>query len=319
MKLKSLISPLSVTCTALLLTGASSCSNSTNVDAQKIATGQAFVATSEPSSQLFASAQRFEKQGELKKALKTYKKVADKYPLSEQAPQARYQQASILYAKGALIDSFDIYQKFIENNKSSPLYSSAVQKQSEVAFAAASGDIKHNFAGLKSKLTGATIVKMLTTVRDNAPFSEHAIKSQYLIGSVWEDRENVDKAISGYQELQTRYPNSNLTPEALYKTGTILVAKSNKSNRNKATLDNAKNIFLDLQQQYPNHPRAKDAKTQLAKLSSNDVQSSFDIAEFYLQKEQKASAAFYFREVMRLSPSGALHEKAKARLTEIGQ
>jgi len=318
MKLKSIISPLSVTCSALFLAGFSSCSH-TNADAPKIATGEAFATSSQPSSQLFAIAQNYEKQGDLKKALKTYQKVADQYPLSESAPLARYQEASILHANGGLIDSFDTYQKFIDNNKSSPLYSSAIQKQSEVAFAAATGDIKHNFMGLKSKLTGATVVKMLNTVRDNAPFSEHAMKAQYLIGSVWEDREDDDRAIAGYQEVQKRYPNSNLTPEALYKTGTILISKSNKNNRNKANLDNARNIFLDLQQQYPKHKRAKDAKAQLAKLGSSEVQRSFDIAEFYLQKEQKASAAFYYQEVIRLSPSGALHDKAKAQLATIGQ
>jgi len=316
MNLKSLISPLSVTCSALLVVGTSSCGNS-KVD--PVAAANPALASSSTSGQLFATAKNLEAQGETKKALKTYKRIADKHPLSEQAAEARYRQASILYANGQLIDSFDTYQKFIEINKSSSLYGSAIDKQADVAFSAASGDIKHNFMGLKSRLTGGTVVKMLTTVRDNAPFSKHAMKAQFMIGSVWESREEVNQAIDGYQEVQKRYPNSSFTPEALYKTGTILVAQSNKSNRNKANLDNAKNVFLDLEQQFPNHPRAKDAKVQLAKLNSNNVQSSFDIAEFYLQKEQNASAAFYYREVMRTSPSGPLHDKAKARLAEIGQ
>lgn len=318
MKLKSLISPLSVTCSALLIAGTSSCIKAP-LDEPLIATGKVRDANSQPAAQLFNVAKSYETQGDIKKALKTYQKVADQYPLSEQAPVARYQEASILHANGQLIDSFKTYQKFIDSNKSSPLYSSAIQKQSEVAFATANGDIQHNFMGLKSKFTGATVVKMLTQVRDNAPYSQNAMKAQYLIGSVWEDREEVDRAIEGYQEVQKRYPNSNLTPEALYKTGTILVAQSNENNRNKANLDNAKNVFLDLIQQFPKHPRAKDAKAQLAKLRSNDVQRSFNIAEFYLAKEQKASAAFYYREVMTLSPSGSLHEKAKKRLAEIGQ
>lgn len=318
MNLKSSICHLSITCSAIAITATSSC-NTSNVNTPLTANGTAQGANSASANQLLSQAKQLSSQGKTKQALKSYQKLANLYPLSENAAEARFQEASILYSSGEVLQSFNTYQDFIDKYTSSSLYSSAIQKQSEVAFGAASGEVKHNFMGLKSKLTGQTIVKMLTQVRDNAPFSENAIKAQYLIGAVWEDRGNVDRAILAYKEVQKRYPNSSLTPEALYKNGTILVAQSNKNNRNKANLDNARNTFQDLVQQFPKHKRARDAKAQLAKLSSTDLQRSYDIAEYYRAKEQNASAAFYYREVMRLSPSGALHEKSKHALAEIGQ
>ncbi|MGJ8655052.1 MAG: tetratricopeptide repeat protein [Akkermansiaceae bacterium] len=317
MKLKNAISLLPVSLSALLVTLSTSCS--TDVDQPLSATGQVQGLNSQTAASFYAEAKSLQAAGKNNAAIKAYQTVADKYPLSAQAPEARYQEASILYAQGELLDSFDAYQKFIDKYNSSHLYSSAIQKQSEVALAAAKGEITHNFAGLKSKLAGKNVEEMLTKVRENAPYSTQAPKAQFAIGTVWQDRGDTDKAIAGYRGVQERYPNSSLTPEALYRTGSILMSQASKGNRNKASLDSARNVFLDLQQQYPSHPRAKDAKAKLAELSKSDVQRSFDIAEFYQDKGQSASAAFYYREVIRMSSAGSLREKAQQRLVEIGQ
>ncbi len=289
------------------------------MDQPLAATGKVQGMNSQTAAHYFADAKANAAAGNTNAAIRSYQTVADKYPLSAQAPEARFQEANLLYSKGELLNSFDAYQKFIDKYNSSNLYSAAVKKQSEVALSAANGDIKHNFAGLKSKLAGRTVEKMLTKVRDNAPYSKQAPKAQFAIGKIWQDRGEPEKAIVGYRGVQERYPNDALTPEALYRTGSILMNQAVKGNRNKASLDTAKNVFLDLQQQYPSHPRAKDAKIKLAELSKSNVQRSFDIAEFYQKKGQNASAVFYYREVLKLSPSGSLREKAQQRLTEIGQ
>ncbi len=317
MKLKTAISLLSISLSAVFVSLSSSCSK--NVDQPLAATGMVQGLNSQTAATIFAKAKDHQASGQTKAAIKAYQTVADKYPLSSQAPEARYQEGSLLYAKGELLESFDAYQKFIENYNSSSLYSAAIQKQSEVALAAAKGDIKYNFVGLKSKLAGRSVEIMLTKVRDNAPYSKQAPKAQFAIGTVWQDRGNTEKAIAGYRGVQERYPNSSLTPEALYRSGSILMKQAAKGNRNKASLDSARNVFLDLQQQYPSHPRAKDAKVKLLELSKSDVQRSFDIAEFYQKKQQNASAAFYYREVIRMSSAGSLREKAQSRLSEIGQ
>jgi len=317
MKSKNAISLLPLSFSALLVVLSSSCSQPINQPLS--ANGQVQGLESNPASSSFSQAKSLQAAGKNKAALRAYENVANKYPLSAQAPEARYQEASILYSQGKLIDSFDAYQKFIEKYNSSSLYSLAIQKQSEVALSAANGDIKHNFAGLKSKLAGNSVEAMLTKVRDNAPFSTQGPKAQFAIGKLWQDRGESARALKGYKGVQERYPNHSLTPEALYRTGTILMAEADKGNRNKAGLDRAKNVFLDLVQQYPSHPRAKDAKVKIAKLSKSDVQRSFEIAEFYQKKGQNASAAFYYREVIRTSSNESLRQKAQQRLTEIGQ
>lgn len=317
MKMKHTLSLITLSLSAILACLSSSCTTST--DTPLSATGLAQGLKSQTATSAFAHAKQLQTAGKTNAAIKKYQLIANKYPLSAEAPQARYQEASILYATGELLDSFDAFQKLIEKYNSSPLYGTALQKQSEVALAAANGDIKHNFAGIKSQLAGNNVQQMLTKVRDNAPFSKQAPKAQFAIGSLWHKRGEYNKAIAGYKGVQEKYPNNSLTPEALYRTGNIILNQSKKGNRNKASLDSAKNIFLDLQQQYPNHPRAKDAKAQLAALNKSNIQRNFEIAEFYDKKGQTASAIFYYREVLRTTPSGPIRQKAQQRLAQIGQ
>ncbi len=294
-----------------------SCNNT--IDQPRLADGALNNVGSSTANNYFAQAQRQEAAGKTSKAIKSYRYLADHFPIAPQAAQARYQQATLLYGQGELIKSFDAYQSFIEKYNSSNLYSQALARQQEVATAAAGGKIKNNFLGLKSNIAGATAAKMLTQVKNNAPYATSAPQAQFSIGELWQKRRNNLKAINAYKQVQKDYPNSKLTPEALYRVGTLLMNESATGNRNKASLDQARNVFLDLRQQYPSHPRAKDAKQKLSQLASSNVQRSYEIAEFYRKKGQAAAATIYYKEVIKLSPSGSLHNLAKQRLASLGQ
>lgn len=294
-----------------------SCGN--NTDAPRLANGGLSDIGTATANNYFAQAQAQEAAGKTSAAIKSYKEIADKYPLAPQASKARYQEATLLYRQGELIKSFDAYQSFIEKYNSSSLYSTALARQQEVAIAAAGGKIKTSFLGLKSKIGGDTAAKMLTKVISNAPYAKTAPQAQFSIGELWQDRNQNLKAITAYKQVQRDYPSSSLTPEALYRVGNLLMNESKDGNRNKASLDQARSVLLDLRQQYPNHPRAKDAQVKLQQLASANVQRSYDIAEFYRKKGENNAAIIYFKEVIKLSPSGSLHNLAKQRLASLGQ
>jgi outer membrane assembly lipoprotein YfiO len=266
---------------------------------------------------LFASAQAADSAGNNKKALKLYSQLTKKYPFSEVAPQARFRQSALLDQQGDQMDAFDSYQVFITRYHASNLYSQALERQAAVAHAAADGHIKTNFLGIKSRISTTESAEMLGKVRDNAPHAASAPKAQFAIGQVFEGREKVPEAIAAYRKAAADYPNTSYAPESLFRIGTILLGQSKDGNHNPANLDRARHAFEDLLQSYPNSKRAPDARAQLKSIGSQDIQRSFDIAEFYYKKEQFPSAAFYYNEVLRTTKSGPLREKSQARLASI--
>ncbi|NWK56849.1 tetratricopeptide repeat protein [Verrucomicrobiaceae bacterium N1E253] len=290
-----------------------SCGNSDKIPLRgQTATGEVANATA-----LLNEGRAYQSSGKNSKALSTYKEVSKSYPNSTAAPEALYARANMLDQQGELIKAFDAYQELIVNYQASSRYASALRRQEHVAHAAANGVIKNSFLGMKTKIAPSRVETMLGQVRDNAPQASSAPKAQFAIGQVWQQSGNAEKAIAAFRRISADYPESSQAPEALYQIGETLILKTKKGNKNKANFDNATSIYNELIQRYPNHKRAADARKRIKGLGGQEIQRSYNIAEFYRKKGEKTSAIFYYKEVLRKSKSGPLRDQASQRIAEL--
>lgn len=310
---------LSLASVVVISTSFVSCATKSDNNLQ-LATGSVAAEQSTVASKLYSQAASQEKAGKISKAAKAYSKVAEFYPLSEYGSKANLKAAELLFDSGKLIPSFDSYQQFITRYHGTSQYNKALKQQEAVAHAAASGQIKNNFIGLKSKIPRSKTETMLTQVRDNAPFAKSAPKAQFTIGHMWETKGNLRKAIAAYEEVQVRYPKSKYAPQALYKVGSLILKQADKGNRNQGNLDTAKARFNDIVSLYPRTKEASQAKKQIQKIKQSDITRSFENAEFYANKGQHTAAIFYYNEVIRKSKKGSdLHNLAKQRISHLSQ
>lgn len=267
----------------------------------------------------YQKAKQADTEGNTNKAIKLYDQTATRYPFAPSAPQARFRQAELLQEKGEILKSFDAYDKFLSRFPGSSLYSTALNRQISMAQAAADGDIKSSMMGLKTKLSLDKTVEMLGKVRDNAPKSAAAAKAQFTIGQLYEAKDKHKEAIVAYRQLVKDQPGSAQAPEALFRVGVILTAEADRGNQSQGNLDLAREAFNDYLIQYPGHSRNAEARKLEAGLGNRDLQRSYDIAEFYQKTGKTESAKVYYRDIVSRSKSGAIHDKAKARLNELGE
>ncbi|MBB5350589.1 outer membrane protein assembly factor BamD (BamD/ComL family) [Haloferula luteola] len=267
---------------------------------------------------LFAQAQAAEQAGKTKKAIKLYDEIADKIALSDKAPEARFRQAKLLDESGETLDAFDAYQELIVRYQGSGLYRQAFQRQTEMAFSAADGGIKSSFLGLKSKLAANKVIEMLKKVASNAPRSTTASKASFKIAELLAGDDKIDEAVSAYRHVVVEYPSYAEAPEAQFRIGEVLLSEARDGNQDQANLDRAEDALRDYLSQFPGHRRNAEARKLLSSIGGRDLQNTFDIASFYEKKGDAASAKFYYQEVIRRSKSGALHDKAQARLSALG-
>lgn len=270
---------------------------------------------------LFSEAQAAEGAGKRAKAIKLYDTLGDEMPLSRRAPEARFRQGELLQEEGRIKDSFDAYQELLVRYNSSNLYTKALDRQAAMAQSAAEGQVKTSFLGLKSKLSNEKVVEMLEKVSANAPRSPTASKAEFTIGQLWESQRNSSgstKAIAAYRDLVIEFPDSKEAPEAQFRIGKILLEEARRGNQDQANLDRARESLQDYLRQYPGHSKNGEARQLLANLGGEDLQRSYNVAEFYERKGDTESAKFYYEEVLRKTKSGDLHDKAKARLAALG-
>jgi outer membrane protein assembly factor BamD (BamD/ComL family) len=114
-------------------------------------------------------------------------------------------------------------------------------------------------------------------------------------------------------------PDSSYASEALFRVGVVFMQEADGGNRNQATLELAREAFSDYLLQYPGHSRNAEARRMMGTIGSREIGRSLEIAEFYDRSGQTESAKIYYREVLKKAGSGDAHNKAKARLKELGE
>ncbi len=268
---------------------------------------------------LYQQAKQADDAGKAGKAIKLYDKTATRYPFAPSASQARFRQAQLLDQQGEIEDAFDAYDQFLQGFPGSPQYTTALDRQASMAQAAAEGDVKSSFLGLKTQLSLDKTVAMLGKVRDHAPKTATAAKAQFTIGEAYQAKRKYREAINAFRQLVNDQPSSAQAPEALFRVGQILMENAERGNQNQANLDLSREAFNDYLIQYPGHSRNAEARKMIEGLGGKDLQRSFDIAEFYLKTGKPESAKIYYRDIVRQTGSGKLHDASKARLKELGE
>jgi len=262
-----------------------------------------------------------EKSGNYGRAMKDFKTITKKYPLSPVAGDSAYRYAKLLERERELLDAFEAYDAVLSKYPASPHYAESIKRQEAIAHQVAQGHIKNSFIGIKSRVDVKKTASMLGKVRDNAPRAASADRAQFAIGEIYQSRgsgaSGAAKAMSAYQQLVRDFPDSKYAPEAQYRIGIILLSQAKKGNQDSANLDRARRAFDDVLIRYPGSKRAGDAKREIAKLASGDIQRSYDVAEFYRKKGQTSSALFYYREAVTKSRPGPLRSRAQNWINQL--
>jgi outer membrane protein assembly factor BamD (BamD/ComL family) len=302
-------------CLSISLFALASCGSGSDVP---VLAGDTRTAASEGEA-LYQKAKAADDAGRAGRAIKLYDQTATRFPFAPSAPQARHRQAQLLEQEGKIQKAFDAYDKFLEQYPGHALYSSVLARQAAMAQSAAEGDIKSSFLGLKSRLSLDKTVDMLTRVKGHAPKSRTAAKAQFTIGELYQSKKKSKEAIDAFRELVREQPESPEAPEALFRVGVIYMEEADRGNQNQSNIDLAKESFNDYLIQYPGHSRNAEARRMISSLGGRELERSFEIAEFYLKTGRAESAKIYYRDVVRKSGSGKLHDAAKARLKELGE
>ncbi len=276
-------------------------------------------ASAEKGEVLYRKAKQADDAGKSKRAVKLYDRVATSYPFAPSADEARYRQAQLLEQRGDIPEAFEAYDRFLQRYPGSNLYPMVIERQASMAQAAADGDIRSSVLGLKTKLSLDKTVDMLRKVASHAPRSRTASKALFTIGELYAAKRKPKEAIEAYRQLVREQPDSPEAPEALFRTGVVLMEDAKRGNQNQANLDLAREAFQDYLIQYPGHARNGEARRLIAGLGESDLRRSYEIAEFYRRTGKPESAKVYYRDIIRRAPPGSeLHGKAGARLNEIG-
>src|SRR5271154_1451565 len=261
-------------------------------------------------------AHKLEAQGQRDSALKAYKNLLRRWPLSFFAPEAQYRIGKILEDEADFYNSFQAFQKMVQKYPSSEYFEQALNEQYRIANLYLAGEPQRIWkipVGPSMEHT----VEMYERIIKNAPYGTYAPQCQFNIGLAREQQRKYDDAVDAYQKVLDNYPTSSVAANAQYQIGYAWMRSSQSGDYDLAAANKAIDAFQDYLVRYPTSDKAVQAQENIQKLGQKQTQGAFDVAKFYETQHESRAAFIYYNEVVREDPTSAQAQIAKKRIQEL--
>src|SRR6201987_799124 len=264
----------------------------------------------------YKSAQRYESQGDYKRAGASYRLLVRRFSRSDIAPTAQFRSGQMLEKEGKLQRAFYEYQGLVEKYPRSPDFDAALQAEYNIGKAYL--DVKRvDIYGVPTVPSMGKAQEMFHKIVTNAPYSKIAPLAQYGIGQALEKTGAIAATVTAYQQGVDRYPRSDIAPNAMYQIGYVYLQASRTTGSHQTAAISAQEAFEDFLLPYPNSEKVPQAQDTLKTLQGRKTENSYNIAKFYDKQRNYKAAYVYYNEVVQQQPDSPDAQRAKQRMDEI--
>ena len=264
------------------------------------------------------AAHKLEAQGARDDAMKAYKSLLRRWPLSFFAAEAQFRIGKIMEDEADFQGAFKAFQTMVQKYPSSEYFEQALNEQYRIANLYLAGEPQRIWKIPVGPSMDKTI-DMYERIIKNAPYGTYAAQCQFNIGLAREKQRKFTDAVDAYQKVLDNYPTSSVASNAQYQIGYAWMRSSASGDYDMGATRKSIDAFQDYLVRYPSSDKAAQAQENIVKLGQKQTQGAFDIAKFYeAQHPPDPRAAFiYYNEVVREDPNSAQAQIAKKRIQDL--
>lgn len=257
-----------------------------------------------------------EAAGDTGKAISAFERYVSSSPNAPMAADAQLRIGTLYEKEDKYPRAFEAYQKLIDNYPNTPDFEKAVERQFNLATLYLEGE-RIRVLGIPTLQSQERAVEMFTKVITNAPYSNYAPLSQFNIGQAREKQDRNDEAIAAYSAVVEKYPRHDVADDAQYQIGYLYMAAAQSGAQDTSSKQRAIEAFEDFIYQYPDSPKAAQAKENLSNLQVRVTEDALEVAKFYDKAKNYKAAAIYYSDVVRDQPGTEAAAYAEKRLQAI--
>jgi outer membrane protein assembly factor BamD len=263
-------------------------------------------------------AHKLEAQGQRDDALKAYKELLRRWPLSFFAPEAQFRLGKISEDEGDFYTAFQAFQKMVTKYPSSDFFEQGLAEQYRIANLYLAGEPQRIWKIPVGPSMDRT-VEMYERIIKNAPYGTYAPQCEFKIGLARENQRKFTDAVDAYQKVLDNYPTSPVAADAQYQIGYAWMHASETGDYDLGAAKKAVEAFQDYLVRYPDSDKAEAAQDNIQKLGHKQTQGAFDIAQFYERSHppDRRAAYIYYNEVVREDPNSPQAQLAKKRIQQL--
>jgi outer membrane protein assembly factor BamD len=262
------------------------------------------------------TAHKLEAQGQRDDAIKAYKSLLRRWPLSFFAPEAQFRLGKIEEDEADYPNAFKSFQTMVKKYPSSDYFEQALGEQYRIANLYLAGEPQRVWKIPVGPSMDKT-VDMYNQIIKNAPYGTYAAQCEFKIGLAREQQRKYTDAVDAYQKVLDDYPTSAVASNAQYQIGYAWMRAASSANNDQSAAQKAIEAFQDFLVRYPNSDKAAQAQDNIQKLGKEQTQGAYNIAKFYEQQKDTRAAYIYYNEVVREDPNSPQAQLAKRRIQEL--
>ena len=236
--------------------------------------------------------------GKQKAAMKQYSALVHKWHTSPEASKAQLAYARIMYDRNDYKDVFDEFQYLIDNFAGEFPYEEALDKQFRIAnYLMTARRMKFLFmSGFKIQEQALPLFEKIVK---NAPSWKNSIEAQYNIGIINEDMGEYSEAITAYDAVRYRYPDSERAADASFRRAYCFYLTANESIRDEISCRKALSALASFIADYPKHASFELASKSRDELDDRLANMYLERAKFYDKTGRKKAAVIAYEDFMR--------------------
>ncbi len=266
-----------------------------------------------PEEQL-AAAMTFFEQKEYERARREFQKLLRAYKESPQAAEAQYYLGRSFEEDGDYYKAFLEYRKTIQTYPSTKRFDEILEREYQLG--------NYFLSGKKRKLLGTAAIipardkaiEIFQAIVDDGPFSEHGQLAQYKLGLAHLALQDYELAVSAFEQLISRYPDSPLVDDARFQMAQASLKGTFKPEYDQAPTDVAVRELDTFVKEYPQSDLSNEAGQRLKELQERRAQHEYEVAQFYERRRHPDSARVYYETIVKQFGNTSWAQKAAARI-----
>jgi outer membrane protein assembly factor BamD len=258
-----------------------------------------------------------QRKGQLRKALRNYKKIYKKYPASAYTAQSLYNTGVIQFERGKWKKSASAFQSVLIYHPDFPLFNEMVEYQFRIAMAQASGKGTKLLFVIPSRAYNRS-VSYFELVIQNAPYSDLAPLALMNVALIHQYQNNTAEAIDALDRLINNYPQSLLADDAYLSLAETFATLVQGPNYDQGATREAISYFEDFLILFSQHQDVARAEIGLAGMEDVYARSKLVIGQYYFKHRRWYRASeIFFNEAITIAPDSPAADSARNYLNRI--
>jgi outer membrane protein assembly factor BamD len=158
---------------------------------------------------------------------------------------------------------------------------------------------------------------LLDRLRDEYPFSRHAVEAELLAADSAFKQKKYEEAAAAYKSFEELHPTHLQVPYAIYRRGLSYAEMAVREDRDQTATRNAAEAFQKLLNAYPQSEHAEEAGKRLAQARATLAAHEFYVAQYYVRRGKYDAALSRLQIVVEGYPELPIREKAQALAAEL--